>query len=136
MLRRAAAVAVLSVGAMAPMSGAAFAADQDCSDFDTQQEAQAVYDRDTSDPNRLDDDGDGRACESLPSGSASSAGDEDGSGSSSQVSQVPSGGADTGGGSAASGSGDTALYAGGGAALAALGRAGWSGARSRASHRA
>lgn len=46
--------------------------DYDCSDFDTQEEAQEVYDEDPSDPYRLDGDGDGEVCESLPSdGSAS-----------------------------------------------------------------
>jgi micrococcal nuclease len=41
--------------------------DLDCSDFSTQEEAQAVLDRDPSDPNRLDGtDNDGIACESLP----------------------------------------------------------------------
>jgi hypothetical protein len=42
-----------------------------CSDFSTQEEAQDEYDSDTSDPNYLDGDNDGIACESLPSGSAS-----------------------------------------------------------------
>ena len=42
--------------------------DLNCSDFDTQEEAQAELDRDPSDPNGLDRDGDGRACDSLPSG--------------------------------------------------------------------
>jgi hypothetical protein len=41
-----------------------------CSDFSTQEEAQAVYDQDTSDPNHLDGDYDGIACESLPSASS------------------------------------------------------------------
>jgi len=41
-----------------------------CSDFSTQEEAQSVYDEDTSDPNHLDGDGDGIACESLPSASS------------------------------------------------------------------
>lgn len=132
MLRRTTSVAVLAVGAMAPLSGSAFAADRDCSDFGTQQEAQAVYDQDTSDPHRLDgDDGDGRACESLPSGAGNDEEAGQGSRSEGQVSQVPSGGADTGGGSAA-GAGDTALVAGGGAVLAALGLGGWSVARGRA----
>ncbi len=47
----------------------------DCADFDTQEEAQAVYDGDTSDPSGLDgpqgetsDGTPGVACESLPSG--------------------------------------------------------------------
>ena len=39
----------------------------DCVDFATQGEAQAVYDQDPSDPNGLDEDDDGRACETLPS---------------------------------------------------------------------
>jgi hypothetical protein len=42
--------------------------DLDCADFTTQDEAQAVFDRDPSDPNRLDDDGDGIACETLDGG--------------------------------------------------------------------
>ncbi len=48
----------------------AFAQDDlNCSDFATQEEAQAEFDADTSDPNGLDGDNDGLACEdSLPSG--------------------------------------------------------------------
>ncbi|WP_290056657.1 calcium-binding protein [Amycolatopsis solani] len=43
------------------------AGDLDCSDFKYQEDAQAVYDQDPSDPNGLDgDDKDGKACESLP----------------------------------------------------------------------
>jgi hypothetical protein len=38
-------------------------ADLDCADFATQQEAQATYDADPSDPNGLDADSDGIACE-------------------------------------------------------------------------
>jgi len=45
--------------------------DLDCSDFASQEEAQTVLDQDKSDPNHLDADGDGIACESLSSGSAS-----------------------------------------------------------------
>lgn len=37
--------------------------DLDCADFATQQEAQAEYDADPSDPNGLDADSDGSACE-------------------------------------------------------------------------
>ena len=50
-------------------AGASFV-DRDCSDFSTQEEAQAFYDSQdnpSSDPHRLDDDGDGVACQSLPS---------------------------------------------------------------------
>ncbi|MEU6352534.1 hypothetical protein ABZ896_24945 [Streptomyces sp. NPDC047072] len=63
--------ALLAVG---PLAGVAHArADLDCSDFTYQEDAQAVYDRDTSDPNRLDEDqgpDDGIACEVLPRRSA------------------------------------------------------------------
>ena len=38
----------------------------DCSDFDTQEQAQQTYEWDTSDPSGLDDDGDAVACEDLP----------------------------------------------------------------------
>jgi hypothetical protein len=41
--------------------------DLDCVDFDHQEEAQAVLDADPSDPHLLDGDGDGIACEWLPS---------------------------------------------------------------------
>ena len=40
--------------------------DLDCSDFNTQEEAQAELDKDSSDPNNLDGDNDGIACENLP----------------------------------------------------------------------
>lgn len=40
--------------------------DLDCADFETHEEAQEVYDEDPSDPHRLDADGDGVACETLP----------------------------------------------------------------------
>ena len=44
------------------------AADLDCADFATQQEAQAELARDPSDPNNLDADNDGIACEELAGG--------------------------------------------------------------------
>lgn len=40
--------------------------DYDCSHFDTQERAQRVLERDSSDPHGLDGDDDGAACESLP----------------------------------------------------------------------
>lgn len=40
--------------------------DLDCSDFQTQAEAQQVLNQDQNDPHRLDGDGNGRACERLP----------------------------------------------------------------------
>jgi hypothetical protein len=55
----------------------------DCRDFSSQEDAQAELDRDTSDPNRLDADNDGRACEEFFVQA---------------VETVPSGGVETGGG--------------------------------------
>jgi micrococcal nuclease len=46
--------------------------DRDCSDFDSQTEAQEVLEDDPSDPHRLDGDSDGVACETLPGGSPAS----------------------------------------------------------------
>ena len=47
-----------------PMAGVAAAqGDLDCSDFATQQAAQAVYDANRTDPYDLDRDNDNRACE-------------------------------------------------------------------------
>jgi hypothetical protein len=37
-----------------------------CGDFDSQKEAQRVLDRDPSDPNNLDADNDGMACDTYP----------------------------------------------------------------------
>jgi len=47
--------------------------DLDCEDFQTQEEAQAVYDQDPSDPNNLDPNKDGIACALLPSASGDAA---------------------------------------------------------------
>ncbi|MDD7938212.1 excalibur calcium-binding domain-containing protein [Actinomycetospora lutea] len=73
---RAAALGTLTLlGAFGPGAGMALAAgagDKDCDDFTYQEDAQEVHDADTSDPHGLDgNDQDGRACESLPSRSAS-----------------------------------------------------------------
>ena len=51
---------------MLPAGGVALAQDKDCADFQTQAEAQAVYNQDPRDPHNLDGDGDGIACEALP----------------------------------------------------------------------
>lgn len=96
-MRRVSLLAGLSLLAMLVFSPGAFAQseenDLDCADFDTREQAQAEYNQDTSDPNNLDDDGDGQACETLPSSS--------GGGSSTP----PSGNA--GAGSGGMGSGDS-----------------------------
>lgn len=73
---RAAALGTLTLlGVFGPGAGMALAAgpgDKNCDDFTYQEDAQEVYDEDTSDPHHLDDDDDRLACESLPSrGSAS-----------------------------------------------------------------
>jgi hypothetical protein len=52
--------------------------DKDCTDFRSQAEAQAELERDPSDPNNLDADGDGVACETYPY--ATGGGGEDGGG--------------------------------------------------------
>ncbi|MBB4944918.1 LPXTG-motif cell wall-anchored protein [Kitasatospora gansuensis] len=62
----AAGAALLISLAGVPLAGAAQAQDRDCPEFRTQPEAQAVFNLDRSDPNRLDADKDGIACESLP----------------------------------------------------------------------
>lgn len=98
--------------APAPSSG-----DLDCENFDTQEEAQAEYERDTSDPNGLDGpQGEsytgepGVACEDLPSGgseaSPSSSASPEASASPSPSSPSPSSPAPGGGGGAPSGGGD------------------------------
>ncbi|NEA97513.1 hypothetical protein G3I78_00220 [Streptomyces sp. SID13726] len=67
-------MAILTVG---PTAGVAHArSDLDCADFAYQEDAQAEFDRDTSDPNRLDEDqgpDDGIACEVLPRRSVAAA---------------------------------------------------------------
>ena len=46
----------------------------DCADFSTQEEAQAEYDSDPSDPSGLDADSDGIACEELDDGGSGGTG--------------------------------------------------------------
>jgi len=82
--------------------------DKDCADFATQAQAQAVLDADSSDPNGLDADNDGVACESR-FGEPASGG---------QVKVKPAGGVDTGGGDAGTDDGDGAAWLGGGIVLA------------------
>ena len=55
---------------VAALPGTAAAGDRDCSDFNTQAQAQSYFERMGGGPNnnvdRLDSDGDGRVCETLP----------------------------------------------------------------------
>lgn len=94
MLGRAAlAVATLAVVAVVPLSGVAHAADLDCKDFKYQEDAQQVYNRDPSDPNRLDADHDGIACEDNPHRPGGSTGSQSGDNGA-----APQGGVETGAG--------------------------------------
>jgi hypothetical protein len=76
-LRKLLLLAALCMAAVLVFAPAAMAQDEfDCEDFDTQEEAQAEFNADPSDPSGLDeDDGadDGIACETLPSGGDSTA---------------------------------------------------------------
>lgn len=69
-LTTAAAVAGLALLGPVPFASAQLAVplagDLNCSDFQYQEDAQAVLDQDRSDPNHLDDDNDGVACETRP----------------------------------------------------------------------
>ncbi|CCK31634.1 putative secreted protein [Streptomyces davaonensis JCM 4913] len=70
MRRRTGAVGTLiAIAAIVPLADTAHAQDLDCRDFTTQEEAQAEFNRDPSDPHGLDEDqgpDDGVACEVLP----------------------------------------------------------------------
>src|SRR3954469_20084001 len=64
--RSAAMLSALALGALLALPGTAAAQTRSCADFTAQEDAQAVYDQDRSDPDNLDSDGDGVACETLP----------------------------------------------------------------------
>ncbi len=80
-MRRLLLLTALCIAAVAVFAPAAMAQDEfDCEDFATQEDAQAEYDADTSDPSGLDgpigesSSGEpGVACEELPSGGGSTA---------------------------------------------------------------
>lgn len=76
-IRHAACATVLASFTVLPMASFAQAApvDRDCVDFATRELAQAAFDLDPSDPERLDADNDNLACEDRPSapGGASTA---------------------------------------------------------------
>lgn len=99
-IRTLAASAVLAAGLGIPLAGVAFAqpADRDCPDFAGQADAQAALL--PGDPERLDADDDGQACESYEyaaAGSTSSSSSSD-AGSTEQVSAKPVGGVEAGDG--------------------------------------
>lgn len=120
-LTSAAAGGLLIAGSVVLAGPASAQNDLNCSDFDTQAEAQAVLDDDPSDPNGLDRDDDGIACESLPGGGSegmpapepgadpvAEGGDED-----EDQMVAPEGGVATGGGATAGVENDGVLVAGG-----------------------
>ncbi len=137
--RTTAAAGVLFTAALSfGLSGTAQAVDLNCSNFTYQEDAQALYNQDPSDPNGLDgDDNDGFACESLPSRGTSGAstgsttgstsGATTGAGTSGQVATRPAGAVAAGDGSSSGDEagvlpfvlGGVALTAAGGAAVAA-----------------
>jgi hypothetical protein len=64
-----------AIGAEAGADPGGYSDELNCSDFSAQEESQAVYDQDPSDPNGLDRDNDGIACETLPHQSGASSDD-------------------------------------------------------------
>jgi hypothetical protein len=116
-IRSLAVAAVIAAATTLPMAGVAFAQDRNCSDFEFQEDAQAALR--SGDPDNLDDDDDGEACETLPRrGSSSGRGasnddsndnsnddsndnSDDNSNDEGQVRTKPKGSVDTGDGSSA-----------------------------------
>jgi len=111
-LRTSVAVAVVFAAVTVPMTGTALAADVDCADFPTQAHAQPVLVADPSDPNGLDGNRNGTACEdhTFPSAPAAAP-------SVPQVAPLPAGAVAAGDGS--TGDADPLPYAVGGLAFAA-----------------
>ncbi len=69
-------VLALAAGLVATAQMASAQDIYNCDDFTYQEEAQDVLDADPSDPNGLDGDNDGIACEALPSQPANGDGDD------------------------------------------------------------
>ncbi|MPQ96440.1 hypothetical protein GB931_00575 [Modestobacter sp. I12A-02628] len=113
-LRKPAAVVVLVAGLSVPLAGSASAAELDCGDFPTQAAAQAALAADPSDPNRLDANDNGVACENAiyPGTPQTVPGTAQTVPGTSQVAVRPVGGVAAGDGSAAGGGSLTHLVAG------------------------
>jgi hypothetical protein len=118
-VRSTAAVAVLTAAVSLPLAGTASAADLDCADFPNQAAAQVVLDADPADPNRLDANDNGQACESYGYSSVATA--------PGQVTVRPAGAVAAGDGSSTgrvtADDGSTLRYLLGGLAFAAAGGA-------------
>lgn len=95
-LRTFAAATIVAAAVSLPLAGTALAADRDCADFASQAEAQAAYQ--PGDPERLDADDDGQACENHDYGSVTPAMSQSDDQSDDQVAAKPTGGVETGGG--------------------------------------
>ena len=138
--RHALTVAVLTAAGTLPLAGAAHAQpDRDCADFASQAEAQEALDGSVGDPERLDANDDGVACESFfreaaatsaapttaPSRTSAPEAEEDEEGDEGdeegQVKVLPQGGVDTGDGSTDEPASATALIALAGLGLLAAG---------------
>jgi hypothetical protein len=122
-LRKCLAALTLATGLSVGMAGTATAAeDQDCADFASQVAAQTALEYDPTDPNGLDEDGDGQACEEFTYAAGGGSG---GGGTMGQVATPPAGGVATGDGSTTDAGalpyvvGGLALVAASGAAFAA-----------------
>ena len=99
--RTAAAGVLLTAAFSLGFTGTAGADDLNCSDFATQADAQAVYDATPGDPNGLDQNGNGIACETLPTTDGSPAVTEDSTALAGQAAPTPTGGVAAGDGSSA-----------------------------------
>ena len=110
--RRNAAAGILATGMLVLFAGpAATAVDLDCGDFPNQAAAQAVLVGEPSDPNDLDADDDGQACEDYDYASSG------------QVATPPAGGVATGDGSTADSDAGVLPFVAGGIGLTAAGAA-------------
>jgi hypothetical protein len=123
----AAAGVVFTAALSLTFAGTAHAADRNCPDFATQAEAQAAYNADPSDPDGLDRDKDGQACEDQDYAPATAA--SPGSAAAPQVAR-PAGSVAAGDGSASDAASSAMPYVFGGVALTAAGGAAFAARRS------
>lgn len=124
-LRRCTVAIVLTAGMSVPLAGTALAApDRNCADFASQADAQAAFDAVPGDPERLDGDNDGQACENYAYA---------GSGGG-QVATSPRGGVAAGDGSSSTGDAGALPYLLGGLAFAAAGGAAFGARRAARGH--
>ena len=114
-IRKSLAVLTLAIGVSVPMAGTALAVERDCADFASQADAQAALVADPTDPELLDANHNGIACEDFDYAAGG------------QVATPPAGGVATGDGSTLDAEagvlpfvvGGLGLVAAGGAAVAA-----------------